>query len=429
VPAPAPARRPAPKDPPTAPGDRIERALSALFTAGGAAREGARAALVAGVEEWSGAVKDDPLRAVDWWRGALERTLPTALPKKSRIFDEKFPYLPEKETTLTISLPPNYTPGKQAYPLVLTLLDKGLDAKRVLPLQWGDLLKEWIVVCVSADPRVAGFDVSKEPWLAAVGLKYAIEHFRVDRDRVVLDGLGSTGGIALTFGAEAAVHFAGCILRAPTASSPVAQNLNLGSTLVLAPRSPSGPVAKGFQDLRAAVPGLTLIEADDAGASFESAAAQVQAWVKALPKRRISNPATESFTWWTMPQGTEVWAYWAWHFRAVEDKPERLVKITLKRDAAANAVDIQSENLAEGLLLLNDAVADLDRDLTVRVNGTVVWGPAKPERKLDTLLYWIGQTGERTLFVPAEVRFVVPASAQSPGGAPKPGNAPPAPPK
>jgi hypothetical protein len=47
------------------------------------------------------------------------------------------------------------------------------------------------------------------------------------------------------------------------------------------------------------------------------------------------------------------------------------------------------------------------------VNGREVW-KGKPERQVRTALYWIGQTGERTLFVPAEVRFTVPTDLQSP---------------
>ena len=89
-------------------------------------------------------------------------------------------------------------------------------------------------------------------------------------------------------------------------------------------------------------------------------------------------------------------------------------------------VDLVADNLAEGCLLLNDELLDLDREVTVRVNGTQVW-KGKPERSLKTAIYWIEQTGERTLFAPAEVRFTVPADARAPKKAANGSPPPPAP--
>ena len=158
--------------------------------------------------------------------------------------------------------------------------------------------------------------------------------------------------------------------------------------------------------VKAACPSAEIVDA-------KQGAEPVWKWIAAVPARRITNAEEASFTWRTRPQGGEPWAYWLWVFKAADPKKDRLVSITLARDPAAGTVDITSDNLAEGILLLNDDFLDLDREIAVKVNGREVW-KGKPQREIRNAVYWIGQTGERTLFVPAQVRFTVPADAQSP---------------
>lgn len=90
--------------------------------------------------------------------------------------------------------------------------------------------------------------------------------------------------------------------------------------------------------------------------------------------------------------------------------------LTFTRTDRGGSVAITGDNLAEGILLLNDDLLDLDREVAVTVNGTEVW-KGVPRRQVRTALYWIGQSGERTLFAPTEIRFTVPTAAAA---APKP---------
>ena len=413
-PAGAPAAKKAPKDPGRAVATRIEESLRNLFAGGDASRESVRRALETAVAEWSLDAKEDPLRSVKWWRTALAAALPSHT-KKSGIFEEKVPHLEGREARLWVSLPKSYGP-KATSPLVLCVLDADQDPKRAIPAAYGDLLKEWIVLAIVADPKSSGLDLEKEPWLTALGLRWAVENLRVDRDRVVLDASPEHANLALNLGAEWAVHFSGVVLRGPSASTNLAPNLALCGTAVVAAENPTDAQKKSADAVKAAAPSAASVPAG------KEAPAAIQKWISELPPRRIS-AGEASAPWRARPQGGETWGYWLWVFRAAEAKKDRLVSVQIKRDAAAGVVDLVADNLAEGCLLLNDDLLDLDREITVRVNGTQVW-KGKPERSLKTAIYWIEQTGERTLFAPAEVRFTVPADARAPkkaaGGGPPP---------
>jgi hypothetical protein len=426
------AAKKAPKDPGRAVATRIEESLRNLFAGGDASRESVRRALDTAVAEWSVDAKEDPLRSVKWWRTALAAALPSNT-KKSGIFEEKVPHLEGREARLWVSLPKSYGP-KATSPLVLCVLDPGDDPKRVLPAVYGDLLKEWIVIAVIADAKASGLDIAKEPWLTALGLRWAVENLRVDRDRVVLDAAPGQANLALNLGAEWAVHFAGVVLRGPSVTTNLAPNLALCGTAVVSAENGTDAQKKAADAIKAAAPSAASVPAG------KEAQAAIQKWISELPPRRISTGDAPA-PWRARPQGGETWGYWLWVFRPAEAKKDRLVSVEMKRDAATGVVDLVADNLAEGCLLLNDDLLDLDREITVRVNGTQVW-KGKPERSLKTAIYWIEQTGERTLFAPAEVRFTVPADARAPkkaaggpppaapaaGGAESPPAAPPAPP-
>jgi hypothetical protein len=409
----APAKKP-PKDPGRAVATRIEESLRNLFAGGDASRESVRRALDTAVAEWGADAKEDPLRSVKWWRAALAAALPSNT-KRSGIFEEKVPHLEGREARLWVSLPKSYGP-KGAFPLVLCVLDADQDPKKAIPAAYGELLKDWIVLAVVADPKASGLDIAKEPWLTALGLRWAVENLRVDRDRVVLDAAPEHSNLALMLGAEWAVHFSGVVLRAPSVATNLVPNLALCGTAIVAADEPTPAQTKTADAVKAAVPATAMVPAG------KEAPAAIQKWISELPPRRISAGEAPA-PWRARPQGGETWGYWVWVFRAADAKKDRLVSVEMKRDPAAGTIDLVADNLAEGCLLLNDDLLDLDRDVTVRVNGTQVW-KGRPARSLRTAIYWIEQTGERTLFAPAEVRFTVPADARAPK---KAANGPPPP--
>jgi hypothetical protein len=431
-PAPGPAPAPAPaaqakkaaKEPSRAIAGRIDEALKGLYAGSAASRLSARAALESAVADWAEEAKEDPLRAVKWWKSALGAVLP-ATNHRAGISEESYAFLENRTAKIWVSIPKSYSP-KGTFPMVLSILDKSEDPKRAIPALYGELLKDWIVVALSTDPKESGIDIAKEPWLAAVGLRYAVDNLRIDRDRVVLDASANVSNLALGLGSEWAVQFAGCILRGPSASSPLVSNLGLCGTLLLVPDSATETQKMVSLEIAKAVPGAVV------SPEGKQSATTVQEWLAKLPPRKLSNSENSTFSWKTRPQGGEPWAYWLWVFRAADAKKDKLVSVTLTRDAAGGTLDLVAENLAEGILLVNDDLIDLDREVKVRVNGKEVWR-GKPARQIRTAVYWIGQTGERTLFVPAEIRFTVagepvPAKKEAAPGSPVVPPPPPPPP-
>jgi hypothetical protein len=147
----------------------------------------------------------------------------------------------------------------------------------------------------------------------------------VDRDRVVLDSTGSSTNLSLSLGAEWAVPFAGCVLRAPTVTSPLVSNLALGSVILLAPEPATDGQKKVLEDVRAAVPAVVTAPAGKGDAEA------VQKWLATVTPRRITTAAGGSFAWKARSQGGEPWAYWLWVFRAADARKERLVDVRLTR--------------------------------------------------------------------------------------------------
>jgi len=84
----------------------------------------------------------------------------------------------------------------------------------------------------------------------------------------------------------------------------------------------------------------------------------------------------------------------------------RAVSVKMTRDPAANAVLLETANVAEILLLLTDEGLDLERPVKVTVNGTVLHEKPVP-RSLDAVRAW-STRGEPSLFVAAELSLSIP---------------------
>jgi hypothetical protein len=404
---PAAERKAPPKEPAGRLATRIDESLAALINGSAAGHAVARASLKTAIDEWREAVKDDPLRARDWWQAALARTLPAGSAKKTGIFEEKLTHTGDKEALLHVSIPKAYS-GKTAWPMVVRILGKDEDPKRTFPLLYGDLLKDFLVVGIPTEGK-GSLDLKKEPWLTGLALKYAVETYHIDRNRVFLDGSTSMVSTVFRLGSEWSVHFAGCVLRNPSGTHPMVRNLAIGSLAVVAPAAETETV----MTLQETIPSLHPIIAPTVATSVEAGATEVQKWMKAAPPRALTRDGTPGVKWSTLAEGGEVWCYWLWMFRATAGKPNRVVEIDLAWDVASNTAKIRSRYLSEAILLLHDGPLDLDREVTIEVNGKQAW-KGKVERSIDRVLFWIGQTGERTLFTTAEIRFTVPRDALEP---------------
>ncbi len=321
------------------------------------------------VQQWKStfppASPNDPLRMVSWWKARLMETLPTdALP--TGIHKDEF-ILGGTKYPLVISVPSKYR-GKVAeapYPLILTVLEKEADPKKTLQAAYGALLETHFVVA-SYEDRLRN-EGRFQPGLVLPALLCAHFRYRIDRDRVVLDGLGKGARFVDEAAAspEMALQFNGAVLRNPATVSPFLKNLGLFPTAVIAPEPAPAPVAAFVAAVGAVDPAQPkVLPPGDEEA--------VQAWIANLPPRRVSDQK-QPFSFWMRSTGRTHWAFWIHVSRAYDAGPDKPIHVAIRnRDPEHNLVDLVCRNVSDAVLYLNDEILDLDQPITVRVNGVVV---------------------------------------------------------
>ncbi len=303
--------------------------------------------------EWASASPRDPLASAAWWRAALRRALPEGAGLPRGLFRTTFTFL-GTESPLQFSVPP----GPGPFPAVLVLLDGG-----EIPALHGDLLGTHVVIGLPVDDALAG-----DPRIALVALSDAMGRYPVDPDRVVLDGTGRGAAVAAELAPDAARQLACAVLRGVPAPA-------------------------------AAILGLLAVRGD-------GPPAEVAAWIAAVPLRASADPRRPVA--WTSVTGDR-YRSWGPGFvvrRLRSNVPGREVSVRMSRDPAANAVVLETENVAEILLLLTDEGLDLDRPVKVVAGGAVVHEKPVP-RSLDAVRAWSSQ-GEPALFVAAELSVRIP---------------------
>ena len=378
------------------------------------ARAKATGELETALRDWTAANKAaggtrglDPLRKTQWWRAALaavpvQEAAKTGIQKQVMVITEK-----PLEFNIVTSVPNAYRPGKGiVYPLIVTVIDKEADPKKVLPAAYGDLLQSHIIVALSEDQVKGAHNFFfAMAWAALTHL--------VDRDRVVIDGIGRGAKWIDDAAPELALQLQGAVFRSPAKTSAVVANLSHIPCWAFQ-RMPATDATV------AAVEGIRKASAkpevrDIPGEPDDAALKAVQAWIAALPKRTIGDQTRPfSFTSARL-RGLGQWAYWIALTEAAEEGP---VSITMDRKPAENAIDITARNLGAATLLLNDEILDLDRPVKVRVNGIVV-AETVPTRSLrTTFAYDTGLAkdllGARDYFITAELPFEVTGDARIP---------------
>jgi hypothetical protein len=145
----------------------------------------------------------------------------------------------------------------------------------------------------------------------------------------------------------------------------------------------------------------------------------VQTWIGGLTARKVSDQK-EPYTYWMRSRGKAKWGYWFKVVNAVDattESPTMWVRVS--RDAEKNSVLLETMNVAEGEVFLNDEVLDLDQPVSVFVNGILVAPAERPARSLMTTFHAMDgllQTkyGPRNYFITATIPFRVTGDALTP---------------
>lgn len=310
-------------------------------------------------------------------------------------------------------------------PLLVTILEKGTDPKAYLETTWpadtlnDEIKKNWVMVAIADSDE---FPISKDPSLLSRPFREIRERFSTDANRWYLEAVGAACDPVQTGSSQFLAHrLAGLVLRGPM-KAVTNKNSALYPTLVV-----HGATSKEGADVFAeykkvdeknnaelVLPDLPAVSA---------ANADVFAWFGTHPRRIL--PSTYTFvTTITDTEGEP----WTGSLNIVSPGKRGVpTTVTVSYLKDKNMVDIQSENLSEFGLYMNDDLLNLDNEIAVFVNGTQI---AKRvfERDLRQMLTIADTYGEWGRMFTARLRGVVPAKIVAPPAPPAnpDPNAPPA---
>jgi hypothetical protein len=282
--------------------------------------------------------------------------------RKARVAANTFNVVSER-LRFTYSLPKDYKGGKaltklpreEPRPLLVTLHEdadytgKEYPGEEVLERRWpkktfGDLYDNWFILApVAARAMFTETDRSiRHPFYTEV-LRQMWRRYHIDFERVILDGTSDAAIIA----ASQPYVYAGLVLRGGEVEPDLVKNYASVPVYVVG----DDKLAKALTD--AGHPSVT--QGDDAG---------LYAWME---KQRAVTP--KSFHW-TVTRTDHELAQWIQLFTLDWSAPRRVLDVqVVDTPEEPNTIRIDAEGVFEMVLLLNDRVVDLDRDVRLVVNG------------------------------------------------------------
>lgn len=360
--------------------------------------------------------KANPLKATAWWSSSILENLYSndkwaklKAPTKDVVLD-KFQTFPGGEgkpafdVKCAIRGANTYGP-KKSYPLLICVVDGKTDPKAYLEKNWASIDKfknEWLLLCV---PEADGFNLKTHPNAIIQAWARMIMAYNVDPNRVFLEASGTACTGAQHAAAAFADRLAGLVLRNPQESA-VNENCGIFQTLVV--RGPEGAdkaqavvanakkVCGDAQVSELAAPDVASLEgpfqglADWLDAAKPRSLSHEYSWTTTFDKNHgCVNPLTGSL-YLKLPQ-----------------KAETPTTAKVRFDREKGLVDIQSTNLSTFVLMLNDDLLDLDREVAIFVNGNEI-DKRVFDRKTDQMLDFADEWFEYGRLFPVVVERTVP---------------------
>jgi hypothetical protein len=295
----------------------------------------------------------------------------------------------ERRVVVLMSVPATAKDGRPPVVVGLkpTLDVTGKDLEEQLQTQaeaiYGGLLETHIVLLPIGLESGSGRKVETGEidgsWMSDSGMyvfftayRILLEQLPFDRSRVVLDGWGEAGLDALRL-ATSTPFFSGLVLRSSPVDSPEVLYANLEGvpTLYLQGADDAAPGDLAALTERDDVD-LT-VEVVDAGATAlgasDEASAALGTWI--ADRKRALAPTDFSYQLGDVRFGSINWCTAAVINRRVTAQPgdADFPRLTAKVDKGSNAIDIETVNVLEMFVYLSDEVVDLDKPVTIRVNG------------------------------------------------------------
>jgi len=287
-------------------------------------------------------------------------------------------------------VPRGYRPAGALLPGVLVVADYSLDPRALLGTHFGDLALSHVVAGVFLrHPRRMDRDpLLGDPRAALSALHRVATRWRVDRDRVTLDGFGRGTDIALALAARDPFRWNGLVLRTATVLDGPEGNLAPVPVLLLTPPEAAGAVGAVLDRLDDACPELVTVPSASFPDGYGMEASRIQRWIGALGRRAAAD-SRRPLEYTAVPDpgfarggpGFEILASLA---PSGEGEEAASLRVAVAWDREENRVTLETEGVRSLRLWLDDERLDLDRPVAMTVNG-IDRAPAAVARSLADL--------------------------------------------
>ena len=230
--------------------------------------------------------------------------------------------------------------------------------------------------------------------------------FRIDRNKLFLDcGVGS-GGFGLRFATYIPSRFAGLILREPVDTGKLMLMSLKGLPILMVSTAKTKQACDALKvKIDKIKSGFVTIIEGKGNAPFAANAAEIDAWTQ--KQSRVLYPDEVAIA----PNNDRfVKSHWvailaAEPLDSVGDKERPFVNV--KVDRVKNQILVNSQQVSEIGLYLNDALVDLDKPVTVIANGKALEAN-KFDRSLNGMIKYMRGFYDSTQLYSAYYRFAVP---------------------
>ncbi|MBL8901153.1 MAG: hypothetical protein JNM84_26235 [Planctomycetes bacterium] len=276
--------------------------------------------------------------------------------------------------------PKTYDPKDVTYPVLLWVLPNGIN-----PREWltnhsaASPLAETHAMVAIAVPKPADGDATKA--VMGIALRGALTMFRADHNRIVLGSEGESCSLAVELANRFPHRFAGIVFNGPSGAIPECRNLS-GVPCYVAGNAEEWSKALG--------------EAKAALVSGESDAGKIAEWVGAQKRSPYPteinfypahNSSRQSFWVRVVPE----WSIGANNQILLDADKRPSVEVKVERDK--NRITAKVARVERIEFLLNDAIVDLEKPITIEVNGKVT--EVQKKRDLAFVIDQFERSGDR----------------------------------
>lgn len=325
----------------------------------------AEVAVTAELEKLGKKLKRDPLSLTNDLGRALwiARGYEKISVKKGKVLAMELPGSEDKDKKdrpqFAVYSPEKYNP-KQAYPLILTIPDKGEKTTDHLTERWtSQSIREGAILAAVPMPEDAAMWTEMGTAESAGGggnvlrvLREVSAQYAVDFDRIYISGRGEGVAAALMLAARFPYRFAGVIGRTGDAGDAPAENLQNLPTFFAG----AGAKATAFAEK------IDKLGYKNCTLKADGSEDDIWTWIQANP--RASIPASITL----FPSEKQpLMAYWLDVPPSEYKFGEHYLKATA--DRGSNTITIDAEGVQRVTIYFNDLIVDLDKPVKVVCNG------------------------------------------------------------